>query len=169
MSETRRATRLCTFDELRPELAAAIRIHAQRQQWTNWESDILACCETTSERIDRNPLDAWLNGNAPRIKYLAVLALPQRLVWASSDGAICPGAASALYQEMRLKIFTPKLASDIVLEIYARMDGTREKVGGKLKLDAGQGAREFCAEIQRATSLLIEPQPEKPRRKWFGK
>ncbi len=170
MSEQRRTTRLCTLDELRPELAAAIRAHAQRQQWDKFESEILACCETTTERIDATQIDLWLNGNTPRLTYLALIATPLHLIWASSDGTVCQNAASALYQGMRLKIFLPKFTTDtIAFDIYARMDGTGHKVGGRLKLDSGAEARQFCEAVHSATNLLIEPSEKKPRRKWFGK
>jgi hypothetical protein len=167
---TIRTTRTCTLDELRPELAEAIRAHAQRQKWTNFEADVLACCETTTERLSVNLFDAWLNGSAPLTKYLALIATPQRLIWASSaDNSTTASAASALYKEMRLKIFTPKFSTGIAFDIYARMDGTREKVGGRLRLDAGPEARQFCEAVHRATNLLVEPVEKKPRRKWFGR
>ena len=87
MSDYRRTTRDCTLDQLRPELAEAVRAYAQRQQWDNFEADVLACCETTAERISTNRLDAWLNGSAAAITYLALIATPQRLIWAYSTGS----------------------------------------------------------------------------------
>jgi hypothetical protein len=77
VAEHRRTTRTCTLDELRPELAEAIRAHAQRQHWTNFEADILACCETTTENIVINVFDAWLNGSAAPLTYLALIATPK--------------------------------------------------------------------------------------------
>jgi hypothetical protein len=169
MSEYRRTTRLCTLDELRPELAEAVRAHAQQQQWTHFEAEVLACCETTTERLSTNPIDAWLNGSAAPLTYLALIATPLRLIWASSSGSATANAASALYTEMRLKIFTPKFGSGIAFDIYAHMDGTREKVGGRLKLDSGPEAHQFCDAVHHATNLLIEASEDKPRRKWFGR
>ncbi len=169
MSDYRRTTRECTLDELRPELAEAIRAYAQRQQWANLETEALACCETTSERINTNRLDALLNSNADTITYLALIATPHRLIWAYSGGSVNPGAASAQYKEMRLKIFTPKHTQDIAVDVYARMDGTREKAGGRLMLDSGPAAQKFCEAVMRATDQLYPPSAEKPRRKWFGK
>ena len=170
MSEYRRTTRTCTLDELRPELAEAIRAHAQQQQWTNFEADVLACCETTSECLSTNPIDSWLNGSAAPLTYLALITTPQRLIWASSTGSTTASAASALYTEMRIKIFTPKFSQGIAFDIYARMEGTGQKAGGRLKLDSGVEARQFCEEVHRATDLLIQAtEDKKPRRKWFGR
>jgi hypothetical protein len=172
MSTYQRTTRECTLDELHPELAEAVRTYAQRQQWPNLETEVVACCETTSERISSNRLDAWLNGGASSLSYLALIATPDRLIWAfGSDharaAAAGAGAASAQFKEMRLKIFTPKTTAGIAVEIFARMDGARDKTGGRFMLDDGPAARHFCEEVKRVTDPLFSPSPGKPRRKWF--
>ncbi|HTP09928.1 MAG TPA: hypothetical protein VMP08_16840 [Anaerolineae bacterium] len=167
MSHSQRTTRECTLAELRPELADAIRSYAQRQHWDNFESEILACCETTTERITTNRLDAWLNGSAATFSYVALIATPQRLIWAHGSDRVRAGAASARYQEMRLKLFTPKTTEGIAVDIYGRMDGTGEKTGGRFMLDDCPAAREFCDKVKHATAPLSLPSEEKPRRKRF--
>ena len=169
MSNYRRTTRECTIEELRPELAEAIRVYAQRQQWDNLEAEVVACCETTSEKISTNRLDALLNGDVDAITHLALIATPNRLIWAHSNARAGAGVASAQYKEMRLKIFRPKRTQDIAVDIYAHMDGTREKAGGRLMLDSGPAAQKFCEAVMRATDHLYPPEVEKPRRKWFGR
>ncbi len=166
MSNYRRTTRECTLDQLRPELAEAIRAHAQRQQWNDWEVEITTCCETTAERISANRLDAWLNRRAAPITYLALIATPRRLIWAFSNDRI--GAASAQYQQMHLKISRSKNSQDIAVEIFAHMEGTREKAGGRLMLGSNPAAEKFCEEVRNATSQLRPSSAEQPRRKWFG-
>ncbi len=168
MSHAQRTTRTCTFDELRPELAEAVRTYAKRQQWDNLEAEVLACCETITERTSTNRLDAWLNRGAATITYLALIATPQRLIWAYGSDRVQAGAASAQYQAMRLKIFRPKSTAGIAVDIYGRMDGTREKTGGRFMLDDSPAALNFCEEVQRATAPLRMPSAEKPRRRrWF--
>jgi hypothetical protein len=170
MSHIQRTTRECTLAELRPELAETVRAYAQRQQWNNLEAQVVACSETTTERTGTNRLDAWLNGGAATLSHLALIATPDRLIWAfSSDHARAgaAGAASAQFKEMRLKIFTPKNTAGIAVDIFARMDGTRDKAGGRFMLDDSPAARHFAAEIKRVTDPLCTP--EKPRRKWFRK
>ncbi len=170
MSHTQRTTRACTLDELRPELAEAIRAHAAQQQWDNLEAEVLACCETTTERTSTNRLDAWLNGSAATLSHLALIATPQRLIWAYGSDRVRAGAASAQYRQMRLKMSRPKGTADIAVDIYGRMDGTREKTGGRFMLDGSPAALKFCEEVQRATVPLREPAEEKPRRRWwFGR
>jgi hypothetical protein len=167
MSDYTRTTRECTFAELRPELIDAIRAYAKRQQWDNWEAEVLACCETSTERTDTSRLDAWLNGSAAAISHLALIATPDRLIWAYSSDRAPVGVASAQYRDMQLKIFFPKTATGIAVEIYARMDGTHEKTGGRFMLDGSPAARHFAEEVKRATDPLYPP--EKPRRKLFGR
>jgi hypothetical protein len=169
MSDYRRTTRECTLDELRPELAEAVRAYAQRQQWDNLETKVLACCETTTERTNTNPLDSWLHGSAPTITHMALIATPQRLIWARSGARAGTGAASAQYKDMRLKVFQPKHTQDFAVDIYARMDGTREKAGGRFMLGASPDAQKFCEAIMRATDVLYPPEVKKPRRKWLGR
>lgn len=167
MSHAQRTTRECALVELRPELAEAIRAHAQRQHWPDWETAIAACCETTTERTHTNRLGAWLNADAPALSSVALVATPDRLIWAFSSDRAQAGAASAQYKDMRLKIFTPKRSVDIAVEIYARMDGTRDMAGGRFMLDGSPDARHFAAEVKRLTDPLV--QLEKPRRKLLGK
>ena len=167
MSHYHRTTRECTLAELRPELAEAVRAHAQRQQWDNLETEVQACCETTTERISSNRLDAWLHGSAATISHVALIATPQRLIWAYSSDRARAGAASAQYTEMRLKIFTPKTTAGIAVDIYGRMDGTGEKTGGRFMLDGSPAALGFCEKVRRAADPLYTHPDEKPRRRWF--
>ncbi len=170
MSHYQRTTRACTLDGLRPELAAAIRTYAQRQQWDNLEAEVLACCETATERTSTNRLDAWLHRGAATDSYLALIATPQRLIWAYCSDRARAGAASARYQEMRLKIFRPKSTPGIAVDVFGRMDGTREKTGGRFMLDDSPAALDFCEQVQRATAPLRLPAEEKPRwRRWIGR
>jgi hypothetical protein len=169
MSKYRRTTRECTLDQLRPELVEAIRTYAQQQHWDNLDADVLACCETTTEKISANRLDAFLHSDVDPITYTALIATPQRLIWAHSGEHAGTGAASAQYKDMRLKIFTPKHTQDIAVDVYAHMDGTRQTAGGRLMLDSGPDARKFCEAVMRATDVLYPPEVKKPRRKWFGR
>jgi hypothetical protein len=167
MSTYHRATRECTFAELRPELAEAVRTYALHQHWRNFESEIVACCETTTERSNPNRLAALLHSGTATLSHLALIATPDRLIWAASTDQGSASAASARYKDLRLKIFTSKRSTGIAVDIYARIEGTRDRSGGRFMLDDGPAARHFAEEVERLTNLLAEP--EKPRRKLFGR
>ena len=166
MSTYHRTTRECTLAELRPELLEAVRAYAQKQQWKNFEAEVAVCCETTAEKNSTGRLDALINGGAS-LSYLALIATSDRLIWAFSRDHDQAGAASAQFKDMRLKIFTPRNKAAIAVDIYARIEGTRDRSGGRFMLDDGAEARHFAAEVKRLTDLLSEP--EKPRRKLFGR
>jgi hypothetical protein len=116
-----------------------------------------------------NRLDAVLSGDVDAITYLALIVTPQRLIWARSGERAGLAAVSAQLKEVRLKIFTPKRTQDIGVDMYGRMEGTRERVGGQLTLGPGPTAQKFCAEVMHAIDNLKPPTIEKPRRKWFGR
>lgn len=169
MSDYRRTTRECSVAQLQPDLARAIQDYAQRQQWGNLEAEVVMCCETASEKISTNRLDALLNGDVDAITYLALIVTPQRLIWARSGERAGTSAASAQLKDVRLKIFTPKHAQDIAVDVYGRMEGTREKVGGRLTLGPGPATQKFCEDVMRAVDNLTPPSDKKPRRKWLGR
>jgi hypothetical protein len=169
MSSYRRTTRECTIAQLRPALARAIRDYAQQQQWSNLEAEVVMCCETTSEKISTNWLDALLNGDVDEIIYLALIVTPQRLIWVRSGKRAGATAVSAQFKDVNLKIFTPKHTQDFGVDVFGHMEGAREKVSGQLLLGPDPAAQKFCEEVMRATGNLKPPAIEKPRRKWLGR
>jgi hypothetical protein len=169
MSDYRRTTRECSVAQLNPDLARAIRDYARQQQWNNPEAEVVMCCETTSEKISTNRLDALLNSDVDEITHLALIITPQRLIWARSGQRAGVSAASARLKDVRLKIFTPKHTQDVSVDVYGRMEGTRKRVGGRLTLGPDPAAQKFCTEVMRAIDDLTPLSTEKPRRKWFGR
>ena len=168
MSDYRRITRECALERLRPELARAIRAHAQQHQLGDIEAEVLMCCETTAEKISSGRLDTWLSGNADTIiTYLALLVTPQRLVWARSGDRSTTVAASAKLKELRVKVFRPKLTEDIGLEVHGHVEGTRTPVGGQLVMGPELAARKFCEEIKQAMDKVSPPQ-KGIRPRWRG-
>jgi len=169
MNNYRRTTRECTVAQLRPDLACAIRDYAKQQQWSNLEAEVVMCCETTSEKISANWLDAVLSGDVDEITYLALIVTPQRLIWARSGKRAGTTAVSAQFKDVNLKIFTPKHTQDIGVDVFGHMEGTRERVSGQLLLGSGLIAQKFSEEVMRTIDNLKPPSSEKPRRKWFGR
>jgi hypothetical protein len=86
-SEWRRATRECSFNDLRPELVSAIRKYVHKYDLPSIESEVLICCETTSERQKVGFLDR-LTRSADTVQYAGVVVTPRWLVWATGgDGS----------------------------------------------------------------------------------
>ena len=89
MSEYVRTTRECTLDELRPELAAAIRDQINAYKLDTIETAALICIETTSTKQKKG-----LFGSAELI-HAGVLLTPKWLIWAAGKQAEKPAVISA--------------------------------------------------------------------------
>jgi len=90
MSEYTRSTRECTLDELRPELASAIRAQVEKYQIGKIEAGALMCIETTSTRQKKG-----LFGGSSEVIHMGVLLTPQWLIWAAGKPNEKPGIISA--------------------------------------------------------------------------
>ncbi|MCX6069124.1 MAG: hypothetical protein NT121_25840 [Chloroflexi bacterium] len=78
MSETKRITRICTINELKPLLSSAIRAHIKQYQLGDIEPSILMCCETTSVQQKKG----FFGGSENAVS--AVIVTPQWLLWVES-------------------------------------------------------------------------------------
>jgi hypothetical protein len=168
MSNYRRTTRECTLEQLRPELARALRDYAQQQQWGSFEPDVLMCCETVAERIATGRFDALLDGTPDECTYLVLIVTGQRLLWVKSGARAGTGAASTKLTDLRLRISRPRRTQDFALDVYGRMEGTRDRVGGQFILGPGPASQKFCDEIMQAINRLNGPPPPRTRPKWLG-
>jgi hypothetical protein len=83
MSDYTRTTRECTFDQLRPELQAAIRERAEQKAMGDLAATATIVCETTSEK-KKSGLLGKLRGGAS-IQYTAMALTPKWLVWVATD------------------------------------------------------------------------------------
>jgi len=81
-SEWKRTTRESSFGALRPELVAAIRRYLERHKLPAIESEILACCETTSERR-KVGIAERLAGGGDKVQYTAAVVTAGWLIWAA--------------------------------------------------------------------------------------
>jgi len=83
-SEWKRSTKECSLDQLRPELATAIREYMQEHELAGWEDTVQICCETVSERAKVDLLSRLL-GSTQKVVYSAALITPRWLIYAVSD------------------------------------------------------------------------------------
>ena len=78
MAEYRRITRTYSFDQLRPELLRVIREHLEARQLIGQLDDVIACCETTSDKVGSSWYDVLLGDTTDSLSYLALVLTPQR-------------------------------------------------------------------------------------------
>jgi hypothetical protein len=95
MNAYTRSTLECTFAEMRPELAAAIRRHIETYKLGDIESSLLICCETTSKRQK-----AGLIANGDETTFTGMLVTTQLLVWTNGNKKGKPVVTSALLRNI---------------------------------------------------------------------
>ena len=130
-SEWKRTTRECSFSGLRPELVAAIRQYVEKHDLPNIESEVLACCETTSER-KKAGLAERLAGGADKVQYTGVVVTPSWLIWAASGDKTGISVASARLTDItEVKDYEDttfhELIEDNGLQIYGFTYGSSER------------------------------------------
>ena len=95
MNAYARSTRECTFGDMLPELAAAIRKHIATYKLGDVEASLLICCETTSTH---QKTGLFANGDETTITGMFVTT--KLLVWISRNGKDKPVVTSALLRNI---------------------------------------------------------------------
>jgi hypothetical protein len=167
MSNYRRFTRVCDFNQLRPELYQAIRDHIHLEQLENVEKEILMCCETTSEQKNKGGLAAWLEGNVDTIYYTGMLVTPQWLVWGRQGDKTGITVSAAKLKEIQVNVFTSKFLKDRGLEVFGYINDSKKRMGGYIGLGSEEAAQKFGeVVVQAVEETRIKTPPAK--RRFFG-
>jgi hypothetical protein len=149
MSDFNRTTRECAYNQLRPELLAAIQKHATEHELGDIESDAMICCETTSDRK---------KGGGDKVIYTAMLVTPRWLVWATSGDKQKPVAMSARLGEIEARDYetTPlyKLVQDSGINVLGISTGVAER--GEIFIGLGKepSAQHFRGVLKQAMRAL---------------
>ncbi len=160
MGDYQRTTRECAVAALRPELARAIREHAQKHDLGDVEADVLLCCETTSER--KKP--GWLGklmGDSDKVLYTGVVVTPRWLIWATSSAKGGPAVLSARLRDIEVKDYevTPayKLVEDTGLEVFGLMTGAAERASTFIGLGREPAAHKVRSVLREAVQRASAP------------
>jgi hypothetical protein len=162
MPEYRRQTRAYTLDQLQPELGRVIREHLEAPHLTNLANAVIACCETISDKVGASWYDALFGDTSDFTTCLALVLAPQRLIWARSSDRITPTVASALLNDVIVKVFRPGNTRDFGLKMTVRIAGTRTVVNGELLLGPEPAAEKFCIALGQAMGYDLMAPPPKP-------
>jgi len=100
MNAYTRSTRECTFEDMRPELSAAILKHIEKYKLGVIESSLLICCETTSTG---QKTGLFASGNETSITGMFVTK--KLLVWTSGNDKPKPAVTSALLRNIDAQDF----------------------------------------------------------------
>jgi hypothetical protein len=119
MNNFTRKTQEYTFDGLRPDLAAAIRAHAELYGLGDFASTALICCQTVSTEQKKG-----LFGGSTETITMGILLTPAWLIWATAKGNEKPVVASGRLRDIQVQAFEDtamfKIIPDSGLNITGR-------------------------------------------------
>ncbi|MBN2392867.1 MAG: hypothetical protein JXR84_19200 [Anaerolineae bacterium] len=164
MSSYNRTTRECSVSQLRPELYQAIQDYFQAQQLGDPKTEVLMCCETTSQKKDAGRLASWLDGEGDTTVYTGMLLTSQRLIWVRSTEASDMVLNAANLKEIRVRAYTSPLARDSGLEVFGFIGNSKGRVRGYIGMGPESAAQKFCEAVVQAVETLNPP----VKRRLFG-
>jgi hypothetical protein len=162
MSDYHRFTRECSFGQLRPELARAIRDYAQNhRELGDVEAEVLMCCQTTSEKNKpTGALAALLGDNPDTILYTGMVLTPRWLIWARYGDKSSLRVSSARLQDVQVKVYAPLLVRDTGMEVSGYIGDSKSRVRGYIGMGPEPAAQKFCDQVQKAIEQ-VNPKPAK--------
>jgi len=161
MSDYHRFTRECSFGQLRPELARAIREYVQNHRAVgDVEVEVLMCCETTSEKKPTGALAALLGDNPDTVLYTGMVVTPQWLIWARYGDKSSVRVSSARLQDVQVKAYASLLVQDTGIEVSGYIGDSKAKVRGYIGMGPEPAAQKFCEQVQQAIDK-VNPKPAK--------
>ena len=161
MSDYIRRTRECSFGQLRPDLARAIRDYAQNhRELSNVEAEVLMCCETTSEKKRVDTLAALLGDNPDTFLYTGMVLTPQWLIWARYGDKSSPRVSSARLRDVQVKVYASLLVPDTGMEVSGYIGDSKARVRGYIGMGPEPAAQKFCEQVQKAIEQ-VNPKPAK--------
>ncbi len=132
MGDYRRSTRERNFDQLRPEIVASIRAHAQQYELGDIEREVIICGETTNEKTKKPGFFSKIAGSDPdKVHVVGVVVTPRYLIWARSGAKYGVAVMSARLRDCEVldyeKTAAHKLVQDTGLEVTAMFTGAAER------------------------------------------
>jgi len=148
MGDYTRTTRECAFEQLRPELVAAIREHVEKHNLGNAEAEALVCCETTSQRRKKPGLiSRALGGDPDKVHYTAAIVTPRLLIWGTSGEKRGTAVLSVRLSEAEARDYASgpfaKMVADSGIDVTGMPSGGLERVTGFIGLGEGLAAERF--------------------------
>ncbi len=158
MADYNRYTRECSFDQLRPELLHAMRDYIEAQKLVGIETEILMCCETTSEKKTSSGSSGWLallgEGEPDTVVYTGMFVTPEWLFWVrlgDKSGAL---ATSANFRNVKVRPFASRFDNDTGLEVAGFIGDSPGRVKGYIGMGPEEAARKFCNTVVEAAEKV---------------
>lgn len=120
MGEYLRSTRLCSFENMNPDLVKTIRAHIEKYELGETESSALMCCETTSTKKKKG-----FFGGKSEIILTGVVLTPEWLIWATSRNSEAPGVLSARLRDIQVQDYEKSDMNKLVQDTGINVSGLR--------------------------------------------
>src|SRR5215204_2169943 len=121
MRKYKRATRASSFSEFPPEITAAIRKYAEKNDFGDFEADILMCAETSSEKLKQGVFSKIFGDGKYALKTFVVVT-PERILWATLDNKTNAAVLAARFSDVEVKDFSSPRIEDSGIEIFGFID-----------------------------------------------
>lgn len=150
MGDYNRSTRECSFEQLRPEIVTAVRAHAEKYALSDLESNILMCCETTSQKKKKGLFSSLMGGDPDMVHYTGMFVTPKWLVWVNSGAKRGTHVSTAKLNDISVSDFDSKLFEDTGIEVFGFIGQRSERVTAFIGLGAESVAQRFSETLKSA-------------------
>jgi len=139
MSDWKRVSKEISFENLHPEMVAALKQHIELYNLGSILSDVLICVQTDSEKIKKG-----LFGSA-EVVYAGVLLTPRWLLWATSGTktAVMSAQLGDVVIQDYAKTQYAKLVPDSGIEVTGKFTDVAENSSAFIGLDDGAVGGKF--------------------------
>jgi hypothetical protein len=167
MSNYQRSTRECPVTQLNPELLRAMREYFQTHNLGELETEVLACCETVSEKKAGSGLSNWLEPGLEATIFTAIVLTARSLVWARTHEKTGSLVVGADLVNIRAKAHYSFFSKDLGLEVTGLVENSKSNIHGIIGLGPEPAAQKFCDEVTQAIEK-INPAPVRKFPRWMG-
>ena len=148
MGDYTRTIRKCSVDELRPELAAAMRQHIEKHELGVSEADAVLCCETISQRKKAGFIGRLIGG-LPKVVHSAVFVTPAWL-WVTSDKKHGTTVHSARLTQIKARDYDSELIPDFGLTVSGSFTDSPKRVQVFIGLEEGPAGENLKTRLKEA-------------------
>ena len=144
MREYTHTSRMCRFDELNPEIAAAVRDFASKHPplMAEIEAQLLGCVETTSRLVKISFLER-ISGLGEKTFTTGILLTPGFVIWSTCGPRRKTSAAAARLADTEItQIFYDRTA-DTGLDVFCLMLDRTERSAVYMALGGDAAGEEF--------------------------
>ncbi len=145
MGDYNRSSRICSLNQLRPELAQAVRVYWQQHEMNDLELQVSLCCETTSEKKKKGFFASFGSSDPDPVHYTAALITPAWLFWARSGAKYGTAVMAARWRDIQVSKFASSLMSDSGLTVSGLFAGSAEQASAFIGLGEDAAGQQFAA------------------------